>query len=143
MRWLAQAMQQEWRGQQWHGGVTPLGMAQGWIRPYPMGLPQPWPLQLPLMVSRGPSQGDLQLLMYMDCSLVCANPLLHTPQVSPTSTPHKRQGATAVCGACFASLQCRSTSHLSSVNAKPFVAVKRHANHQQHAMAWMAFAARV
>ncbi|KAL0043680.1 hypothetical protein WJX82_005276 [Trebouxia sp. C0006] len=58
-----QAMQQEWRGQQWHGGVTPLGMAQGWIRPYPMGLPQPWPLQLPLMVSRGPSQGGMGMGM--------------------------------------------------------------------------------
>lgn len=55
--YVVQAMQQGWGGQQWHGGVTPLGLAQGWIRPYPMGMPQAGPLQLPPMVSRGPIQG--------------------------------------------------------------------------------------
>ncbi len=64
-------MQQGWGGQQWQGGVTPLGLAQGWIRPYPMGMPQAGPLQMPPMVSRGPIQGDLQLQLYMVSSLMC------------------------------------------------------------------------
>ncbi|DBA83248.1 TPA: hypothetical protein ACH3X2_006755 [Trebouxia sp. C0005] len=58
-----QAMQQGWGGQQWQGGVTPLGLAQGWIRPYPMGMPQAGPLQLPPMGSRGPIQGGMGLGM--------------------------------------------------------------------------------
>ncbi|DBA74130.1 TPA: hypothetical protein ACH3X1_010935 [Trebouxia sp. C0004] len=58
-----QAMQQGWGGQQWQGGVTPLGLAQGWIRPYPMGMPQAGPLQLPPMVSPGAIQGGMRLGM--------------------------------------------------------------------------------
>ena len=69
---FVQAMQQGWGGQQWQGGVTPLGLAQGWIRPYPMGMPQAGPLQLPTMVSRGPIQGDLHM-HYIHCSLMCDN----------------------------------------------------------------------
>lgn len=63
--YFVQAMQQGWGGQQWQGGVTPLGLAQGWIRPYPIGMPQGGPLQLPPMASRGPIQGDLHLQVYI------------------------------------------------------------------------------
>ena len=47
---VAQAMQQ-WGGQQWPGAMTPLGLAQGWLRPYGMG-----PAAVG-MSPRGPSQG--------------------------------------------------------------------------------------
>ena len=67
------------------GWGDPLGLAQGWIRPYPMGAPQPWPLQLPPMVSRGPIQGDLQLTVHGLFTAVCQLPLLHTPK----SVTHK------------------------------------------------------
>ncbi len=63
--YFVQAMQQGWGGQQWQGGVAPLGLAQGWIRPYPIGMPQGGPLQLPPMASRGPIQGDLHLQVYI------------------------------------------------------------------------------
>ncbi len=75
-------MQQGWGGQQWQGGVTPLGLAQGWIRPYPVGMPQGGPLQLPAMVSRGPIQGDLQLQVYIHCSQMCDDPLFWSDQQS-------------------------------------------------------------
>lgn len=57
-----QAMQQ-WGGQQWQGGVAPLGLPQGWMRPYPMGMAPAGPLQIGPMPSRQPLQGTVSFAL--------------------------------------------------------------------------------